>query len=232
MNQEVISFKIDGKECLAERDSCIVHAAAENNVYIPTLCNYHCVKPKGSCRICTVNINGKPMTACTTPLADGMEIENNTPELNDLRLGIIELLFAEGNHLCPSCQRSGTCELQALAYRYRMTVPRFPYLYPRREVDATHPKLIKDQNRCIFCKRCVRAVKDDQGRSLFAYSKRGHSLEVTFDKRLAHYMTDEQAENAAEVCPVGSILRRKNEFETPVGARTYDKAPIGSDIEA
>jgi len=118
-----IKFKIDGKEIITESGKTVVEAARDNGVYIPTLCNFPGVPPKGSCRMCTIKINNRFMTSCTTPAAAGMEIENDTPEINELRKSIIELLFVSGNHFCPSCEKSGNCELQALAYRYQMMVP-------------------------------------------------------------------------------------------------------------
>ena len=124
MNQ-VVKVTIDGKECMAQKGQYLVDVARENSIYIPTLCNVPGVKPKGACRICSVRVNGKLMTACTTPVVEGMLVESKTKELEDLRKSIVELLFVEGNHLCPSCEKSGNCELQALAYRYKMMVPRF-----------------------------------------------------------------------------------------------------------
>ena len=230
MNQ-IVRFTIDGMECMANRGEYIVNAAKENGIYIPTLCNFPGVPPKGGCRICTVRVNGKMMTACTTPVSDGMQIENNVPDINELRKSIIELLFVEGNHLCPSCEKSGNCELQALAYRFRVTVPRFPYMFPVRKVDASHPKIIKDQNRCIQCKRCIRAIKDEKGRSIFAYRKRSRYVEVNVDSKLGKQLTDELAQKAMDVCPVGSILYKERGFVTPVGQRKFDKTPIGNDIE-
>lgn len=227
----IVRFNIDGDECMAESGQYLVSAAAANNKYIPTLCNYKGVKPKGSCRICTVKINGRFMTACTTPLADGMVVENNTPELNEIRKAIIELLFVEGNHFCPSCEKSGNCELQALAYRYQMMVPRFPYQFPVREIDASTPKIIKDQNRCILCKRCIRAIKDEQGRNIFAISRRGHHALVVVDPELGSKMSDELAKKAVEICPVGSILSREGSYSMPIGTRKYDTEVIGSEIE-
>ena len=226
-----IKFVIDGKECQAKAGSTLVTAAKENSVYIPTLCNYEGLKPKGSCRICTVKVNGRPTTACTTPVYDGMDIENNTEELNDFRKQIIELLFVSGNHFCPACEKSGNCELQALAYRYGMMAPRFPFIFPRKEVDASHPLIIKEQNRCILCKRCIRGIKDDEGRSIFAFRNRGGESLVVVDPKLAFEMTKEKAKEAMEICPVGSILYREKGFDEPIGSRKYDNAPIGSEIE-
>ncbi|MFC2138509.1 2Fe-2S iron-sulfur cluster-binding protein [Bacteroidota bacterium] len=228
---KLIKFNIDGNECMANEGDFIVKAAKENGVYIPTLCNLEGVKPKGSCRICTVKVNGRMMTACTTPINEGMEIENMVSDIQELRKSIVELLFIEGNHYCPSCEKSGNCELQALAYRFGMMIPRFPYNFPVREVDASNPKIIKEQNRCIMCKRCIRSIKDEKGRNIFAYKKRGHKSEVVVDPILGAKMTDELAQKAMDNCPVGSILVKEKGFDTPIGKRKFDTKPIGSEIE-
>ena len=227
-----IKFKIDGKECFAEPGQNILDAATDNGVYIPALCHMKGIKPAGSCRLCNVKIAGRVMTACTTPVAAGMEIENNIPEINDLRLSIIEMLFVEGNHFCPSCEKSGNCELQALAYKYQMMVPRFPYEFPIKEIDASAPKLIIERNRCILCKRCIRAFKDENGKNIFAFKKRGHKLEINIDAKLAENLSDEDAQRAMDICPVGAIIRKEKGFDEPIGTRKYDKIAIGSDIES
>lgn len=228
---QFVKFSIDGAECMAARGQYIVDAAKENGVFIPTLCNYPGVKPKGSCRVCTIKVNGKLMTACTTPVAEGMNIENEVAEIHDLRKAVIELLFVEGNHFCPACEKSGNCELQALAYRFRMLVPRFPFQFPLKDVDASHPRIIKDHNRCILCKRCIRVITDDSGKSIFAYRKRSSKVEVVVDPKLGKQLTEELAQKAMDVCPVGSILVKEKGFQTPIGERKYDHLPIGSDIE-
>lgn len=230
MNQ-VVKITIDGVECMATKGQYIIDAAKENGFFIPTLCNYQGVKPRGSCRICTVKVNGRSMTACTTPVSENMIIENNVEDIEELRKAIIELLFIEGNHFCPACEKSGSCELQALAYRYNMMVPRFPYSFPQREVDASNPKLIKDQNRCILCKRCIRAIKDEEGRSIFAYKKRSQHVEIGIDPKIGKNISDEVALKATDVCPVGALLIREKGFDVPIGERKYDNEPIGSDIE-
>jgi len=228
---QFVRFTIDGTECMATQGEYLVDAAKENGIFIPTLCNYTGVKPKGSCRICSVRVNGRLMTACTTPVAEGMTIENDVDEISELRKSIVELLFVEGNHFCPSCEKSGNCELQALAYRYRIMVPRFPFQFPLRTVDASHPKIIKDHNRCILCKRCIRAIHDEKGRSIFAYRKRGSRVEVMVDPKLGRQLTDELAQKSMDVCPVGSILVKEKGFSIPIGERKYDYSPIGSDVE-
>ncbi len=226
-----VNFTIDGKACTAEKGIYIVDAARENQIYIPTLCNIEGLKPRGSCRICTVKINGRFMTACTTPVSEGMEIENDTPEIQDIRKSIVELLFVEGNHFCPSCEKSGSCDMQALAYRFNMMVPRYPYQFPLRDVEANNPKLVKDHNRCILCKRCIRAIKDENGRSYFAFKDRGHKVEIIIDPELAGKMDDETAQRAMDICPVGALLKKEKGYDVPIGQRKYDSTPIGSDIE-
>ncbi|OGS33461.1 MAG: hypothetical protein A2293_16680 [Elusimicrobia bacterium RIFOXYB2_FULL_49_7] len=229
---KIIRFEIDGKECLADTGTYLIEAAKKNNVYIPYLCNLPGIKPRGSCRICTVKINGKLATACTTPVTEGMKVESQIPELDELRKSIVEILFVEGNHFCPSCEKSGSCELQALAYRFRITSPRFPYLFPKREVEAAHPKLLKDHNRCILCKRCIRAIKDEQGRSLFAFRKRGHLTEISIDTETSASISDDLAKKAMEICPVGAIIRKRKGFDVPIGKRKWDQRQIGSEVEA
>lgn len=228
---KTVKFKIDGKECTAEDGTLIIEAAKQNGIFIPSLCHVEGYKPAGSCRLCHVKINGRIKTACTTPIWEGIEIENETPELIQSRKAIIELFFIEGNHFCPVCQKSGNCELQALAYKYQILAPRFPYLEPSREVDASHPKLIKDHNRCILCKRCIRAIRDESGKSVFAFKNRGHKSMINIDIKMSEDMTDENAERAMEVCPVGALLMKGKGYEVPIGKRKFDLNMIGSDIE-
>ncbi len=226
-----IRFTIDGKDCVAKRGQTIVEAAKANGVWIPTLCHYEGLKPVGSCRICTVRVAGRTMAACTQPVIEGMAVENAAADLEDMRKSLIEMLFVEGNHLCPSCEKSGNCELQALAYRYQMLVPRFPYLWPVRAVDATAPLLMLDRNRCVQCLRCVRGIRAKDGRKVFASIERGSRVTIEVDKKLAARLSEEEARRAMDICPVGAILRKETGFAVPIGKRKYDRAPIGSDIE-
>jgi [NiFe] hydrogenase diaphorase moiety small subunit len=108
--------------------------------------------------------NGRSVSACTQPAPLRAEVENETPHINKMRRDLVEMLFHEGNHLCPICEASGNCELQAMAYRLDMTEPtRFPYLEPCRAVDASHPDIALDTNRCI-----LRALHPGQSRMSMA----------------------------------------------------------------
>ena len=226
-----IKIVIDGKECLTEPGKSIIDAAKDNGIYIPSLCHVEGVKPAGSCRICNVSVNGRNMTACSTPVADGMNIECNIPELEDMRKAIIEVMFVAGNHFCPACEKSGSCELQALGYKYLMMVPRFPYEFPDKGVNAESKYIYHDRNRCILCKRCVRSViKDDK--HVFAFNSRGgEKLHIEIDTELASQLTEAEAQDAMDICPVGAILKKERGYNIPIGERKFDKTPIGSEIE-
>lgn len=227
-----IKFNIDGKECTGEAGQTIYEAARDNGVYIPSLCRFEGIKPVGTCRICTVKVNGRFTTSCTEKVADGMAVENNTDEINDMRKAIVEMLFVEGNHLCPTCEKSGNCDLQALGYRFMMMVPRYPYMFPMKKVEPVAPKIIIDHNRCICCKRCVEGIKNCDGKNIFSFSGRGKNLRITADSELAARMSDTEAQYAMDLCPVGAILKKEQGFRVPIGQRKYDHKPIGSDIEA
>jgi [NiFe] hydrogenase diaphorase moiety small subunit len=128
------------------------------------------------------------VAACTQPASPGLTVENETPHVTKLRRDLVEMLFHEGNHLCPICEASGNCELQAMAYRLDMTEPtRFPYLEPCRAVDASHPDIALDTNRCISCGRCIRASQDVDGKGIFGYVGRGiHRRVAVNGEDLAH----------------------------------------------
>lgn len=226
-----IRFTIDGKACRGKAGQTIVEAAKDNSVYIPVLCHYDGLKPVGSCRVCTVRVGGKYMAACTQPVSEGMAVENTAPDLEDMRRALIEMLFVEGNHMCPTCEKSGNCELQAMAYRYRIMAPRFPYLFPVKDLDASSPKIVLERNRCIQCLRCVRAIRTKDGRKVFAARGRTRHVTIEVDRELAGHLSDEEALRARDICPVGSILRKGIGFAVPIGRRKFDAKPIGSDIE-
>jgi [NiFe] hydrogenase diaphorase moiety small subunit len=227
-----ITFTIDGVEISAERGQTIMQAADAAGIYIPRLCALDILVPHGSCRVCTVLVNGRPQSACTQPVAPGIVVENNSEKVVKIRKKIVEMLFVEGNHFCMFCEKSGNCELQAMAYRFGIMAPTLPYLFPERTIDASHPDILIERNRCIMCGRCVRASRDIDGKSVFQFVGRGihKKLVVNSSVDLAH-TNAELADKAIQVCPVGALLRKRTGYKVPVGQRIYDHLPIGSDIE-
>ena len=224
-----IHFTIDAKPCTAKPGQTIVEAAKANGVYIPTLCHYEGLPPVGSCRVCTVRIGGRYASACTQIVTEGMAVENTASDLEDMRRAIIEMLFVEGNHMCPTCEKSGNCELQALAYRYQIMSPRFPYQFPKREIEPAAPKILMEHNRCIQCQRCVRAIRTEDGRKVFALFGRAGRRKIGVDPKLGAELSDDVAQQAMDICPVGSILKKEVGFVVPIGERKFDKGPIGGD---
>ncbi|MCF7853449.1 MAG: (2Fe-2S)-binding protein [Candidatus Pacebacteria bacterium] len=228
-----ITFTIDGVDVQGEPGQTIMQAADAAGIYIPRLCAFEDLSPHGSCRVCTVMVNGRPQSACTQPISEGMTVENNTDEITEIRKDIIEMLFVEGNHYCMFCEKSGNCELQALAYRFGIAVPKFPYLWPERDVDASHPDILIDRNRCILCGRCVRASRDVDGKTIFEFVGRGPNKRVAVNAEANLKDTDAAVtDTAMDACPVGALLKKRVGYATPVGERRYDHNPIGSDIES
>jgi len=231
VEQGQIEITLNGAVIRARDGQSVVEAARESGIYIPTLCDYKSLPPAGTCRICTVKVGGRIVSGCTTPVSNGMVVESDSAELNDLRKGLIEMLFVEGNHMCPSCEKSGDCELQALAYRYRMDVPRFPFSFTNRAVDASLPHLILEHNRCIQCLRCVRGVKSRGGQEIFGFKNRGREIKIAVDTTHPDALTEETARKAEAICPVGALIKKGPHYLTPIGQRTFDETPIGDDIE-
>ncbi|CUH67546.1 NAD-reducing hydrogenase HoxS subunit gamma [Thalassovita gelatinovora] len=228
------SFTIDGVAVTAEDGETIMEAADAAGIYIPRLCDHEGLRHQGSCRVCTVKAGGRSVSACTQPAQAGQVVENETPHITKLRRDLVEMLFHEGNHLCPICEASGNCELQAMAYRLDMTAPtKFPYLEPCRPLDASHPDIALDTNRCITCGRCIRASQEIDGKGVFGYVGRGiHRRVAVNGADLAD--TDAAITDFAiskDVCPVGCIIRKGIGFATPIGEREFDSGLIGHKIE-
>lgn len=229
---EQITFTIDGVEVKGKPGQTILEAAEAAGVYIPKLCFMEGLIPHGSCRVCTVFVNGRPQTACTQPITEGAIVENDTPELKEHRKNIIDMLFVEGNHFCMFCEKSGNCELQAMAYRLGISVPKYPYLFPEKNVDATHPDILIDRNRCILCGRCVEASRDIDKKTVFEFVGRGIEKKVAVNADADLKDTNmKSTDKAADVCPVGCIIKKRVGFAIPIGQRKYDTKPIGSEIE-
>jgi len=226
-----VTLTIDGKSVAAEKGQTILKAAEGAGIYIPRLCAYKDLVPHGSCRVCSVRVNGRIQAACVQTVIDGAIVENETAELQEYRRNIIDLLFVEGNHFCMYCEKSGHCELQALAYRFGITAPRYQFLYPKRDIDMSHPDVYLDHNRCILCGRCVRVSQELDHKNVFQFIERGchKRLQVNGEALAATDLrvTDEVVAS----CPVGALMKKRVGYSVPVGQRPYDEIPIGRDIE-
>jgi len=222
------TFKLDGKTIAFEAGDTIMDAALRAGEYIPHLCHNPEFVPHGSCRLCIVNMNGRNVSACTMPATENAEIENNTEEIMQQRRALLQMLFVEGNHVCPGCEKSGACQLQAVAYYCNMLSPHFTHFFPRRELDASHPDYVIDFDRCILCELCVRASRDVDGKNVFSISDRGIKRHLVINSatgKLGDSNFDKN-DKAAHVCPTGAILNREHGYNQPIGQRLYDKQPV------
>lgn len=222
------SFKLDGKTIAYQDGDTVMDAALRAGEYIPHLCHNPEFTPHGSCRICIVEVNGRHYSACTLPVRQDMEVDNRSEKIVAQRRTLLQMLFVEGNHICPACEKSGACQLQAVAYYTGMLSPHFPHFFPRRSIDASHPDIIFYFNRCILCGLCERASRDVDGKAVFTISGRGLNSRIAFNSASGKLGdTALSAEDkAASVCPVGAILAKGQAYEVPIGQRLYDTRPI------
>ena len=233
MDDTTLTLTVDGVEIEATPGQTIIQACDDAGIYIPRLCYHPELSPGGHCRVCSVEVNGRIVGACHTPVTDGMVVENETPALTSDRRAIIEMLFVSGNHRCPECEKSGDCDLQALAYRLDLLAPTEPYLEPARGIDATHPDVYIDRDRCILCGLCVRASETLDGKSVFGFKGRGIEMQLAVNSADGLGDTNlDLADKAAHICPVGAILIKRTGNSAPWGKRAFDREPIGADIEA
>ena len=222
------NLTIDGQVVEFEPGQTIMEAAAAAGIYIPHLWHKPGYTPHGSCKLCSVKVNGRVCSACTFPAADGQQVISQSAELQQDRRHITQLLFVEGNHFCPSCEKTGQCQLQAVAYELKMHDNHFPQFYPQRALDASHPDIVLDHNRCIFCNLCVRASREKDGKNVFGISGRGihKHLIVNSESGLLKDTQLTVADAAAHVCPTGAILIRNTAYHVPIGQRLYDHQSI------
>ena len=222
------TFLLDGKEIPYQEGDTIMDAALRAGAYIPHLCHNPEFTPHGSCRVCVVDIDGRNVSACTQPAAAGLNVDNSSTAITDQRRALLQMLFVEGNHVCPGCEKSGACQLQAVAYYTNMLAPHFTHFFPRRELDASHPEIAIDFNRCILCELCVRASSDVDGKDVFAINGRGIGSRLVINSPSGKLgdSTFSATDKAAHVCPVGAILPKNKGYEQPIGKRLYDQQPI------
>ncbi|MGC9157959.1 MAG: bidirectional hydrogenase complex protein HoxU [Terracidiphilus sp.] len=214
---DIITLVIDEKDVSGRAGQTILEVARENDVEIPTLCHLDGLSAVGACRLCLVEIKGsnKLLPACVATIHEGMEVSTHTERLKKHRRMILEMLFAERNHICSVCVVNGHCELQSLGQRQGLTHVRLPYRNPRLGVDASHERFTMDHNRCILCTRCVRVCAEIEGAHIWDVMGRG--IECTVISELNGNWGESactRCGKCVQVCPTGAL---------------FDKSKIGSD---
>jgi bidirectional [NiFe] hydrogenase diaphorase subunit len=212
MASRVQTFKINDQDVAGREDQTLLEVANENDIPIPTLCHLDGLSEVGACRLCLVEIKGssRPVSACVTPVKEGMEVITNSERLAHYRRAILEMLFAERNHVCSVCVSNGHCELQGLAQVLGMTHVRFEYHYPHLGVDASHDRFVLDHNRCVLCSRCMRVCDEIEGAHTWDLMGRGINTQVITDLNQTWNSSDTctSCGKCVHVCPTGALFEK------------------------
>jgi bidirectional [NiFe] hydrogenase diaphorase subunit len=208
----IVTFTINGEQFSAKEEQSILEIAREHDIHIPTLCFLEGLSTFGACRLCMVEVEGSPKLtpACTTKPIEGMVIYTNTERLQQYRRMIVELLASEGNHQCAVCVVNNYCELQNLAYDVGMTHLRMPYLFPNKDLDATHSRYVMDHNRCVLCTRCVRVCHEVEGAHVWDIAGRGIDCYIVSDLNTP-WGESENCTSCGKcvlVCPTGALTEK------------------------
>lgn len=220
------TFEFDGQAVPLQPGDTILQAAQRAGQEVPHLCWHEGVSASASCRLCTVVADGRPVAACATPAVAGQRVECHTEALKTRRLHLLQMLFVEGNHFCPGCEKSGSCQLQHQAERAGMTELHYEALNPERPVDASHPDVWFEPNRCILCQLCVRASDELDGKRVFAIGGHGIGAKLLIDSESGRLGDSRLSveDRAAHICPVGALLPKRVGFAVPYGERSFDDA--------
>jgi formate dehydrogenase major subunit len=213
----MVQLTINGKQIEAAEGTTVLSAAKRAGIDIPTLCAHKELTPFGGCRLCIVEVQGfrVPIASCTLPVSNGMVINTETETLKKSRKFILSMLFSERNHFCPFCQVSGgDCELQNAAYHEEMTHWPMQPGWNGYPVDSSHPYFILDNNRCILCRRCVRACAELAGNFTLAMAERGAATLVVADTNVPlGESTCIKCGSCVQVCPTGALIDRTSAYQ-------------------
>jgi len=213
-----VTLDIDGNLVSAREDDTLLEACRENGVALPTLCHVDGLGDVGACRLCLVEVEGSPRlaAACVTRVKEGMVVRTATARLASYRRQLVELLFAERGHVCAVCVASGHCELQRLGYAVGLDHTRYPYAFPRFEVDASHVRFVHDASRCVLCTRCVRVCDEIEGAHTWDIAGRGGAARVVTDLA-APWGTASSCTacgKCVQVCPTGALFEKEKAAQT------------------
>lgn len=213
----MVQLTIDNKKIEVPDGTTVLKAAEMTGIHIPTLCDHKELTPYGGCRLCIVEVQGfrVPIASCTLPASDGMVVTTDTETLRKSRQLILSLLFSERNHFCPFCQVSGgDCELQNAAYHEQMTHWPMQPGWNNFVVDTSHPYFILDNNRCILCRRCMRACAEVTGSFTLSVAERGAASTIVADIDVPLGESScVKCGACVQVCPTGALIDRISAYQ-------------------
>ena len=212
----MVNLTIDGKSIVVKEGTTVLRAAQGAGIEIPTLCDHPELSPYGGCRLCLVEVEGARtlQSSCTLPVSEKMVVITTTDRIKEARKFILTLLFSERNHFCPFCQVSGgDCELQNSAYGEGMTHWPLSPSFSTFGVDASHPYFVVDNNRCILCRRCVRACGELVGNFTWGFEERGAKSYLVADYGVpVGESSCVSCGTCVQVCPTGAIIDRQSAY--------------------
>jgi NADH dehydrogenase/NADH:ubiquinone oxidoreductase subunit G len=205
----MVNFTINGRRITVPKGTTILAAARMNDIYIPTLCDDPRLEPYGGCRLCLVEVKdaARPVTACTTPVAEGMKIRTSTPDIERLRRTIVELLLSDHPNDCMLCEKAGDCGLQELAYFYDIRENRFDGQRRRNNKKDLNPFIERDMEKCILCGKCVRVCDETQG--VCAIDLAGRGFGSTVSPPFGKDLDCEFCGQCVSVCPTGAFTGKE-----------------------
>ena len=208
---DTVKLKINGIEVEAPQGSTILEAARLAHIDIPTLCYLKDINAIGACRVCVCEVKGARSyaAACVYPVTEGMEVFTNTPKIRAARKKTIELILSTHRRECLSCVRSGNCELQKLAQEYGCDEHRYETTIKTPDIVDVNDVLIRDNSKCVLCRRCVAACKYNQGVAVIGANERGYETHIApaFDMPLAQAACISCGQ-CITVCPTGALRER------------------------
>jgi formate dehydrogenase (NADP+) alpha subunit len=208
----MVSLTIDGKSVQVELGTTILEAAATVGIKIPTLCWLQKVSPTGACRVCAVEVEGvdRTMTACNTPVKEGISVTTTSPALQEMRRKVMELMLVNHPLDCPVCDAGGECDLQDACYGLNATKQEFSALLERRAIRYDWPLIESDPNRCILCEKCVKVDHEVVGCDAIAVVNKGEATIIdTIDGKP---LNCEFCGNCVGVCPTGTLISKPFKF--------------------
>jgi len=211
-----IKLTINGKEVKGETGDNILDVCEKSGIDVPTLCHYKGLTDIGACRMCIVEIGEERVVieaACTSMARGGIVVKTDTKRLYDLRRINLELLLSERNHFCMFCEMSGDCELQDLAYQFKIDHIRYPLLFPKLPVDASHKYMVIDHNRCILCGRCIRFCDEIEVSNTLDFRERGSRKMLNIDLNNPFgESTCTSCGGCIQVCPTGAVFDKRSSY--------------------
>ena len=207
----MVNVTIDGRKLQVPKSATVLSAAQAAGISVPSLCYHPELRPEGACRVCVVEVEGARtlVASCVYPVNEGMVVHTNTAAVREARKTVVELLLANHPQDCLSCQRNTNCELQTIAADLGIRKVRFDGVKKSLPLDANNPSLVRDQNKCILCGRCIKACSDRQGVNVYSFAKRGFdtvvapAFEVGLDQAPCTYCGQ-----CASVCPTAAIVEK------------------------